>query len=119
MPTTRTNYKTKGFVSKNPSLTIPGQVLTIKAIAERFRRGQGTQTYPAVYNPDLPPGIENLNKLERIDLLRSASANVRNLRQSLQDASDIRKKDEAEKKYKADVEKTAKAIAETQKVSEP
>ena len=117
--TSRSNYKTKGFTFNSPSLTVPGQVLSIKTIAERFRRGQGIQSYTPSYNPDIPPGIENLNKLERIDALRYAAKNVQNIRENLQNAAKTQKQDEAEKKYLADVEKMAKKLSETKNVSEP
>lgn len=87
MATTQANYVPRGYrpATKQLSLTQPGQVLSIRAIYDRFRRGQGVTTYQAGYNSDVPPGLENLNKLDRIDLMRQNSSNIAKIREVLSD----------------------------------
>lgn len=80
------NYRHKGYEPKGPgSMTIPGQTLSLKQVQERFRRGQSVnvQSYPAVYNPLIPPGLENLNVLDRKDLARQQAAKVSSMRAEL------------------------------------
>lgn len=84
MATTQHNYVRRPYKPKGVSLTVPNQVHTVSQIAERFRRGQGVQAFPGVYNPELPPGLEKLDKIGRIEAAREAAANVAAIRQQLQ-----------------------------------
>lgn len=69
--------------SDKPSLTVPGQVLPIRTVLDRFRRGQSVQSFNPVYNPDLPPGFENMDKIERIEAARQQQAKVASIRKAL------------------------------------
>lgn len=77
------NYVRKGYVSHKPSLTVPGQVLPIRTVLDRFRRGQSVQSFNPVYNPDLPPGYESMDKIERIEAARAQSRTVARIRKAL------------------------------------
>lgn len=79
------NYVRKGFISHKPSCTVPGQVLPMRTVLDRFRRGQGIQSFSGVYNPDIPPGIENLNKIDRIEAARAQANKVAQIRKALAD----------------------------------
>lgn len=77
------NYVRRGFEFKKPSLTVPGQVLPIRTVLDRFRRGQSVQSFNPVYNPDLPPGYEAMDKIERIEAARAQARNVARMRRAL------------------------------------
>lgn len=81
------NFVPRGFSprEKKPSLTVPGQVLPLRTVLERFRRGQSVQSFNPVYNEDFPPGYESLDKIERIEMARSAAADVQRMRRALAD----------------------------------
>jgi len=81
------NFVRKGYSpsEKKPFLTVPGQVLPIRTVLDRFRRGQSVQSFNPVYNPDLPPGFENMDKIERIEAARVQAANVERIRRALSD----------------------------------
>nr|QJB20136.1 MAG: hypothetical protein [Microvirus sp.] len=68
--------KTKGFVFTKPSKTVPGQVMSLKTILTRFRKGQGVQVFEGQYNPDFPPEFDGLDKLDRMDAAREMAAEV-------------------------------------------
>lgn len=77
------NFVKQGFACEKPSLTIPGQILPVRTVLDRFRRGQSVQSFTPVYNPDIPPGIEYLSKIERIEAAREQAATVARMRQAL------------------------------------
>jgi len=79
----QSNTGSPGFKFTKPSLTIPGQVLTLRKILTRFRNGQGAQVYEGVYNPDVPPGIEKMDALDRADAAREMRAKVDSMRTRL------------------------------------
>lgn len=80
------NYVRSGYVfSDKPSLTVPGQVLPIRTVLDRFRRGQSVQSFNPVYNPDLPPGYESMDKIERIEAARAQAQKVARMRKALSD----------------------------------
>lgn len=92
------NYTHRGFVTKLPSVTIPGQVMSLTQILDRFRRGQSVQSFPPVYNPEFPPGYEELSKIEKIELAREQSSKVNQMRRSLlQKAADEKAQEQAAK----------------------
>jgi len=99
------NYAHKGFEFTQPSVTVPGQVHSIKQILERFRRGQGVQSFPGVYNPEVPPGYETMDKIERIEAAREQAAKVSRMR------ADLLRKEANEKAAKQAV-KEADIVAE-------
>jgi len=91
------NYKSKGgFVFTKPSLTVPGQAASISEIQERFRRGQGVMTYPAVYNPAFPPEYDRLDRVGKIEFARENAARVQALQEQLRKQEAERKRKEAE-----------------------
>lgn len=77
------NYVRTAFSPTKPGLTVPGQILPIRTILERFRRGQSVQSFAPVYNPDVPPGYENLDPIERIEAARAQANKVAAMRRSL------------------------------------
>jgi len=78
------NYVPKGYTCKpSSSLTVPGQVLPIRSVLDRFRRGQSVQSFTPVYNSDMPPGYESMDKIERIEAARAQKATVERMRQAL------------------------------------
>lgn len=79
------NFVRKGYSPEkpSPSLTVPGQVLSIRTVLDRFRRGQSVQSFSPVYNPDIPPGFENMDKIERIEAARVQRSSVERMRKAL------------------------------------
>jgi len=74
--TTYFNYKQKPGYETGASLTVPGQVLTLRQIRDRFQRGQQVEVFQPVYNPDFPPEFDKLSKIERIEMSRKVRADV-------------------------------------------
>jgi len=77
------NFRRTGFEFSKSSLTVPGQVLPIRTVLDRFRRGQAIQSFNPVYNPEVPPGYEGLDKIERIEAAREQANKVARIRQAL------------------------------------
>lgn len=92
----------KGYVTEKPSLTIPGQVMSLRTVVERYRRGQHIETFTPIYNPDFPPGYESLSKLDRLDMARSQARNVRNIRTALSKQAKEEAHNEAKRNAQAD-----------------
>lgn len=112
MPTTAHSYKHSGYRPKDQlSLTVPGQVLSLKQIQERFRRGQSVnvKTYTPVYNPDFEPDVENMSVFDRMDKAREYQAEVQRQRSVL-----IQEKKEQERlsKEKAEQDRIDKIVQE-------
>lgn len=114
MPTTQSNYKTKGFTFTQKSLTIPGQVLSVKQIRDRYQRGQSVQSFAGVYNPDVPPGYEKMTKIERIEALRQVSSQVHTMRDTLQNEARAKQKADRDKAFNEAVEKKAKELVNSE-----
>lgn len=79
------NYERKGYSSNMPSLTVPGQVLSLRSIRDRFQRGQSVETFSskAVYNESFPPGYESMDKIERIEAVRANASRISAMRNEL------------------------------------
>ena len=63
-----------GEVNTLPSQTIPDQTLPLKTLLERYVRGGDVAVFPGVYSEDVPPGLEDLTEIERIDASRELKA---------------------------------------------
>jgi len=73
-----------GYIPKGKPLTMPGMALTIRQVRDRFQRGQGVEVRNGVYNPEMPAGIEYMDRLDRIDAARAAAVEVQRQRAQLQ-----------------------------------
>jgi len=72
----RCNYSVTGNVEGEkftlPSLTIPGQTLSLKELLEKYVRGQDVTVFEGVYNDDdIPDNLELMTEIERIDAARN------------------------------------------------
>lgn len=113
MPVTAFSYKHSGYEPKDKlSLTVPGQVLSLKQIQDRFRRGQSVnvKTYAPVYNPDFPPGDENLNVFDRMDKAREAAVEVARQKRVLEQQEKSRKQDAEDKRIDKLVQEKVQSI---------
>lgn len=94
MPVTHANFV---FVPKKTEprkpMTIPGQVFSIRKVLDRYRRGQSVTTFSSGYEPHLPAGVENLDKIERIELARKMQSEVPRQRQVLRDREDTQRRE--------------------------
>lgn len=65
-----------------PSKTIPGMTLSLKQLLERYTKGQDVTTFTPSYNddPDIPAGIEKMDKFEQLDLARDIRAGIDDFR---------------------------------------
>lgn len=92
-----TNTNRIGEINDKPSMTVPGQTLSLKELLLRYTRGQDVQVYQPVYagdDPDFPDHLEYMDPQERLDAARSIQgaiydAQVRNaqLERAAQDAA--------------------------------
>jgi len=62
-----------------PSMTIPGQTLSLKQLLERYVRGETITTFSPTFSgdDDLPDGIEKLDPMDRIDMARNIKAAIK------------------------------------------
>jgi len=82
------NYDHKTTVNERytkPSLTIPGQTLSLQQLLERYVRGSNVERFNGVYTHEVPPGMENLTKIEKIEMARNLKNNVQDIRKTLQE----------------------------------
>lgn len=81
-------YEPIGEVSNLPSLTVPDQSIPLKVLIERYRR-DGTEVLKGIYTGDddtLPVGFEKLDKMQRIDFMRSNAEAIMQKRKQLDDS---------------------------------
>lgn len=105
-----------GYAHTTPSLTVPGQVLELRQIRERYTRGQSVVSYPGAYDSPLPPGYENLSKIEKLEFARANKDSIENIRSGII-ARDAAKVAEAEEeRIKKEIEK---GIAEKNSLESP
>lgn len=73
-------------LSEKPSKTVPGQVEDIATLVARFIRGDRMDVFPASFDPDeqVPPGIENLDKIERAEMAMETRNIVKDTRERMQ-----------------------------------
>lgn len=60
-------------VSSIPSQTVPGMTLSLRDLVERYTRGLDVQMFQPVYDGDddfMPPNLDKMTEIERIDLSR-------------------------------------------------
>lgn len=62
-----------------PSLTVPGQTLSLKELLNRFTRGQSVETFQPVYDDGYYPETDRLDKLEKLDLARSLKGAIQDI----------------------------------------
>lgn len=67
------SHKLKGEVNTMPSLTVPDQALSVRAILERYVRGQSVENFPGVYTDSdlVPDGWERMDVIERTEYARA------------------------------------------------
>lgn len=81
-----------------PSLTIPDMTLTVQEILERFTRGGEVRTLRPQYLEDEPAGdaiarsidLDQYDKMERLELLRSTRRYVDQVREEIQRRNDTK-----------------------------
>lgn len=100
------NYQPVAFKPAGKSQTVPGQILTLRQVVDRFRRGQNVQTFSGSYDANLPPGWENMDRLEKIDYQREHKSSVSRMCTALIDKA---KREEQEKEQKKVEETEQKA----------
>lgn len=66
-------HRLVGEVNTMPSCTVPDQALSVRAILERYVRGQSVENFPGVYTDSdlVPVGWERMDQIERMDYARA------------------------------------------------
>lgn len=61
-----------------PSLTVPAQTLSLRALIERYTRGQGVETFQPTYTDDplIPDNYERMSKIERLEHAREMQSDL-------------------------------------------
>jgi len=83
MITNWSNYPgANGEVFTLPSLTIPGQSLSLKTLLERYVKGGAVAVFPPVYSDDplIPDDLERMDEIERIEFARGIKTALHNAR---------------------------------------
>lgn len=72
-----TSYPSLGNVPAEtivgPSLTVPGQTLSLQQLLDRYVRGENVKVFTPVYlgeDSDIPSDLERLDPFERMDMAR-------------------------------------------------
>lgn len=118
---TYVNHSTKkpstGFVFQDPGLTVPGQVLDLRTIRDRYSRGQSVVSYPGEYDSPIPEGYENMTKIERIEFARETRRRLDDVQTLIQEKERLK----AEKRREDDINAEAAKIiaANAKKDAEP
>lgn len=74
----------KGYKTKGVSKTVPGQSMSITKVVERFQRGQSVEMFRSGgYDESVPPGLERLDKIERIEYARENAKRIQKIREHL------------------------------------
>jgi len=106
----------QGYTFTEDGLTVPGQVLDLRTIRDRYSRGQSVTSYPGEYDSPMPVGWEKMDKMQRIDFARR----TRETLTTIQDAVFQKERLKAEKRRQDDISaEVAKLIAENNKKVEP
>lgn len=75
-----THQRQHGEVNRLPSLTVPDQTPSVREILNKYVNNggvvPGVPWFEPVYNEHLPPGVENLDKLQKLDLASQIRANL-------------------------------------------
>jgi len=61
-------HKWPGAVNNLPSMTVPGQEVTVAQLFERLTRGRDVPELNGIYTDAVPPGIEMMDNFQRRDL---------------------------------------------------
>lgn len=105
-----------GYIFHTPGLTVPGQVLDLRTIRDRYARGQSVVSYPGEYDSPMPTGWEKMDKMQRIDFARR----TRETLTSIQDTVAEKERLKAEKRRQDDIsEQVQKLVAEKDKKVDP
>lgn len=78
------------------SLTVPDMALSLETLFARYVRTG--EIRDGVYNDVIPPGVENLDLMERADMLRDVRGTVLGLQSNLREAAFERKRKKEELK---------------------
>lgn len=75
-----------GEVNTKPSLSIPGQTLSLEELIRRYTRGQSVETFAPVYHGDddlIPVNWERMSEMERLDLSREIKGHLDDARRAI------------------------------------
>lgn len=105
----------KGYAFTQESLTVPGQVLDLRTIRDRYSRGQSVVSYAGEYDSPLPPGYENMDKIQKLEYARQVKTNVEEIRKAVEEKERLA----TEKRRQDDISaEVAKKIAESAEKNE-
>lgn len=105
----------KGYKFTQESLTVPGQVLDLRTIRDRYSRGQSVVSYAGEYDSPLPPGYENMDKIQKLEYARQVKTNVEEIRRAVEEKERLA----TEKRRQDDISaEVAKKIAESAEKNE-
>ncbi|AXL15344.1 hypothetical protein [Microviridae sp.] len=76
------NFKPNTCATKftQPSLTVPGQTLSLRELLERYVMGGQIEQFKGVYDgdSDLPDNLEQMDTFEKLDLARNLRESINN-----------------------------------------
>lgn len=70
---------------KRPSLTVPGQTLSLKQLLDRYVKGQDVDVFTPQYSedPDIPDNLEKMDTLEKLDLAQNIRRGIKSFREQI------------------------------------
>lgn len=90
-------------VNFGPSLTVPGQTLSLKQLLQRYVRGDSIATFQPMFSDDLDvPDYEYMDELDRLDMAHQLKNVVNDTRETLTARQKERAEKEKEKQAKPD-----------------
>lgn len=78
--------------SSLPSITVPDEGLSLRDLIDRHNRGGKVKTFTPVYDDHTPPGIENLNAIDREIMSRDVGDFIKTTRGRLISAREAAKR---------------------------
>lgn len=94
-----------------PSLTVPDMCIPLEQLFARYVRVNGALPSMFGHNDTLPVGVENLDQMERADLLRSTNENIADLQSNLHSVAAKRAHDKRMKEQEEEEERWRAAEA--------
>lgn len=105
-------FESKGEVNKQPSMTVPGQTMSVAEMVERYRRGLPIEGNPnPIFNgEDALPDLDDLDLADRQELIEQIADQLVDVKQRLAAVAKTKKEKDELDRIEALVQERLKAV---------
>ena len=105
-------FESKGEVNKQPSMTVPGQTMSVAEMVERYRRGLPIEgnANPIFNGEDALPNLDDLDLADRQELIEQIADQLVDVKQRLAAVAKTKKEKEELDRIEALVQERLKAV---------